>query len=78
MRGGFILALATVKSTYDVYISYSFAYPFSLRDGTTACEIDKSAGVFIALSSDALGVETATIEGALDGLNLNNQIYRSK
>jgi hypothetical protein len=52
--------------------SYSFAYPFPIRDGTTTYEIDKSAGVFIALGSDALAMETTTIEGALDGLNLND------
>jgi hypothetical protein len=51
--------------------SYSFAYPFSLRAGTTTYEVDKSADFSIALDSDTVA-ETANIEEALNSLNLDN------
>ncbi|KAL8918576.1 MAG: hypothetical protein Q9172_005366 [Xanthocarpia lactea] len=51
--------------------SYRFAYPFSGQDGTTAYEIDKVTGFFVALGAKTSETETETMERALDKLNLN-------
>ena len=58
-------------SSYLSFPSYRFAYPFSDQDGTTAYEIDKATGFFVALGAKTSETEPETIERALDDLNLN-------
>ena len=58
-------------SSYLSHPSYRFAYSFSEDAGTTAYEIDKSVGFFVALGAKMLETDTGNIEKALDGLNLS-------
>lgn len=65
--------------TNPYFPPYRFAYPFSVREGTVAYEIDKSAGCFVALGAKAIEPEEGSLERALGDLNLGlNRFSESK
>lgn len=53
------------------FLEYSFAYPFSERDGTVAYEIEKASGYFVALGAEGSKSEVEPLDKAFQGLNLN-------